>query len=523
MAAMKRAYQDKGPGISGDLDNGLLLVAEYADEVARAQARKAELQNAQNLFGLPMTPFPDLQWVSADLDKLKEVYGLYQEQRDFQDACGSTLWGELEIKQLQDGVEAIEKRCRKFPEDLKALSIFKDVQGVILVFKDSLPLIVSLKNDAMMARHWGKLMEVTGTTFEYNPKTLSLEAIFKMKLARFQEQIEEIVNEAVQEAKIANEIKKIDQYWSKVTLSMEAYIKDGKDRGFLLVPNEEIKLELEDTLLNLQTIAGSRFVGEYAGDVARWDKALNHINECLDVWMATQRKWQYLESIFVGAEDIRLQLPEEAKKFDAIDKQFIQIMKATEKERAIVAACTTDDRLETLSGLSDRLDRSQKSLTDYLDTKRNAFARFFFISADELLSILGNSDPQSIQVHMLKLFDNVKFLHFGRGGRSVVGQESSEKEKYPFVTPALIEGPVEVWMTAVEAEMKASLWKITKAAVYAYAHEPRTEWLKGQIGMAALVGSQIFWTYEVEDAFRQVKAGEQLPSPSLSLSLSPSP
>ncbi len=45
--------------------------------------------------------------------------------------------------------------------------------------------------------------------------------------------------------------------------------------------------------------------------------------------------------------------------------------------------------------------------------------------------------------------------------------------------------------------------------MYQYAKEPRTEWLKGQIGMTALVGSQIFWTYEVEDAFRAVKAGEK--------------
>lgn len=34
-----------------------------------------------------------------------------------------------------------------------------------------------------------------------------------------------------------------------------------------------------------------------------------------------QRKWMYLESIFIGG-DIRSQLPEETKKFNNIDEKF---------------------------------------------------------------------------------------------------------------------------------------------------------------------------------------------------------
>ena len=44
----------------------------------------------------------------------------------------------------------------------------------------------------------------------------------------------------------------------------------------------------------------------------------------LQVWMLVQRKWMYLESIFIGG-DIRSQLPEEAKKFDHIDKMFKKV------------------------------------------------------------------------------------------------------------------------------------------------------------------------------------------------------
>lgn len=61
-----------------------------------------------------------------------------------------------------------------------------------------------------------------------------------------------------------------------------------------------------------------------ANQVRGWERTLNRVNETLDMWYTVQRKWMYLESIFIGAEDIRLQLPEEAKKFDAIDKAFKQ-------------------------------------------------------------------------------------------------------------------------------------------------------------------------------------------------------
>lgn len=39
-----------------------------------------------------------------------------------------------------------------------------------------------------------------------------------------------------------------------------------------------------------------------------------------------QRKWLYLEGIFIGG-DIRTQLPEEARKFDDIDKAYRRVGK----------------------------------------------------------------------------------------------------------------------------------------------------------------------------------------------------
>ena len=64
-------------------------------------------------------------------------------------------------------------------------------------------------------------------------------------------------------------------------------------------------------------------------------------------------------------------------------------------------------------------------------------------------------------------------------------------------------------MTAVENEMHVTLRDITKEGVFIYASSSRTEWLTKVLGMVGLVGSQIWWTWEVEDTFRQVLSGNK--------------
>ncbi len=118
--------------------------------------------------------------------------------------------------------------------------------------------------------------------------------------------------------------------------------------------------------------------------------------------MVVQRKWMYLESIFIGG-DIRAQLPEEAKKFDNIDKLFKKIMSDTNKNPLVLDTCHAVNRLQDLESISIGLEKCQKSLNDYLDSKRNAFPRFFFISDEELLSILGSHECTCVQEHMIKV------------------------------------------------------------------------------------------------------------------------
>lgn len=56
--------------------------------------------------------------------------------------------------------------------------------------------------------------------------------------------------------------------------------------------------------------------------VTTWQRKLGVVDAVLSTWTDVQRKWQALESIFVGSADIRTQLPADSARFDTLNTNF---------------------------------------------------------------------------------------------------------------------------------------------------------------------------------------------------------
>ena len=179
-----------------------------------------------------------------------------------------------------------------------------------------------------------------------------------------------------------------------------------------------------------------------------------------------QNSWRYLETIFMKAADIKKNLPEETKKFEAVNKSFITLMAKTNKQANCLKIVKTlpFKTLDDLKANNKSIDEIQKSLDDYMTLKRKLFPRFYFLSNDELLDILANSSEiLVIQGHLKTCFDNLVRIEVV-DGETIKGMYSNEKEFVVFHKDVKARSPVEGWLENLQNQMRETLRRYMKEA-----------------------------------------------------------
>jgi len=324
------------------------------------------------------------------------------------------------------------------------------------------------------------------------------------------EKVEEISAFACGEAAILKTVADISVTWEETSFTVRPY-RDTKDR-FFITEIDDLITTLEDNQMTIQTSMGSKYVAEIRDEVEQWEKRLGYISDVIDEWLVFQKSWMYLENIF-NAEDIQKQLPSEAKQFMQVDKFWKDHMIRTKKNSLVTDVCQSEALLGKFQHNNKALDEIQKSLEDYLETKRSSFPRFYFLSNDELLEILSQTrNAQAVQPHLRKCFDNVVKVEFSKEKDSaeILGMWSAEKEYVAWSEPVFARGPVEHWLGNIEDEMRRTLYDEGKKALETYPEDGRyrDEWFFDSCAQAVLTIDLTQWTAGVTAAIQEIMKGK---------------
>ena len=184
-------------------------------------------------------------------------------------------------------------------------------------------------------------------------------------------------------------------------------------------------------------------------------------------------------------------------------------MEDAQKTPNVLQATNKKGLFDLLEDMQARLALCEKALQEYLELKRLAFPRFYFVSSADLLDILSNgNNPPLVAKQLAKLFQVMCDLKMTEGDeKEAIGMLSLDGEYVTFINPTRCEGRVEEWLMLILKQMEKTIREIMGASIKTYEDKPRSEWVFDYPAQVALVGTQVWWATEVNIAFARLEEG----------------
>nr|XP_003217173.1 PREDICTED: LOW QUALITY PROTEIN: dynein heavy chain 17, axonemal [Anolis carolinensis] len=457
------------------------------------------LSKSAGLFEVSVPDYKQLKACHKEVRLLKELWDMIVLVDESINDWKTTKWKEINVEQMDLDCKKFAKDVRTLDKEMRPWDAFVGLDNTVKNMITSLRAVSELQNPAIRDRHWKELMEATQVKFTMSDET-TLADLLQLNLHKFEDEVRSIVDKAVKESGMEKVLKALDSTWSTMQFEHEPHHRTGT----MMLKSDEVLVEtLEENQVQLQTLMTSKYLAHFLHEVSSWQQKLSTADSVISIWFEVQRTWSHLESIFIGSEDIRNQLPEDSKRFDSIDKEFKKVMADAVKTPNVIEATNKPGLYDKLEALQQSLALCEKALAEYLETKRLAFPRFYFVSSADLLDILSNgNDPVEVSRHLAKLFDSMAKLKFrldasGQPLKFGLGMYSKEDEYVDFDKECDLSGQVEIWLNRLLERMQSTLRKEISDAVVTYEEKPREQWLFDYPAQIALTCNQIWWTTEV--------------------------
>nr|XP_023509281.1 dynein heavy chain 9, axonemal isoform X3 [Equus caballus] len=478
-------------------------------EIQQMESTMASISESAGLFEVNVPDYKQLRQCRKEVCQLKELWDTIGMVTSSIHAWEATVWRDINVEAMDLECKRFARHIRNLDKEVRAWDAFTGLESTVLNTLTSLRAVSELQNPAIRERHWRQLMQATGVSFTMDEGT-TLAQLLQLQLHHFEDEVRGIVDKAVKEMGMEKVLKELQTTWASMEFQYEPHQRTNVP---LLRSDEDLIEVLEDNQVQLQNLMMSKYIAFFLEEVSGWQKKLSTADAVISIWFDVQRTWSHLESIFIGSEDIRAQLPQDSKRFEGIDLDFKELTYNAQKTPNVVEATNKPGLYEKLEDIQSRLYLCEKALAEYLDTKRLAFPRFYFLSSSDLLDILSNGTaPQQVQRHLSKLFDNMAKMQFQldtseKPTKISLGMYSKEEEYVAFSEPCDCSGQVEIWLNRVLAHMKATVRHEMTEGVTAYEEKPREQWLFDYPAQVALTCTQIWWTTEVGIAFARLEEG----------------
>ena len=453
---------DKNTNIN-ELMNGIKKVYEDWDKFDQEfSGIIEEMNNFELQIESDINPYKNMK---KEVEKTREKWNLLFEFNDNLDNLSKEEWIGIRHKAfglMQDFTmnwqDKIKKRDKNF--------IYFHINHQLENLKQSLPVYKYLIGDNFERDHWKSLFNMLKFDNKITKENLTFGNFIEKNdlLIKKQNSIKELYQRAQGEILIRNAMSELAAWFETAEFHFTENINQNTKRVTPLIKDwKELMSDISDKQALLVSVKTSEYFSRFEEQIAQYETKFAD----LDVWLTDlnliQRKWVYLEPIFS-----RGALPNEQSRFKKIDDEFRNIVITLNTNLRVTTIFTIIGIQNTLEMLIDQLEKCQKALNDYLEDKRNKFARLYFIGDDDLLEFLANcKDKGVIKNNLRKLYQGITALTISEDN-NVTEIISGINEKVILGKKVLIGDELEKWLNDLTNEMRRTLLNHLSKAINDY-------------------------------------------------------
>eukprot|EP00761_Pharyngomonas_kirbyi_P012437 gb/GECH01012464.1/.p1 GENE.gb/GECH01012464.1/~~gb/GECH01012464.1/.p1 ORF type:complete len:4713 (+),score=1227.40 gb/GECH01012464.1/:1-14139(+) len=504
-------WKDEKP-LDGNIkvDKALAILNNFESNLNDISSEIQRIHKAKEALDLDIREVDRLDPYIEELNDFKEVWNALRSVWDSIKNLRDAPFNSITHQMLRSRLDEILNSIKQLPASMRQFAAVEYAKRTVKGYLSVNLMIHDLRSDAMKDRHWKELMKRLGVRWTLSELTLG--QVWDADIKKNEGIFKEVIRTAMGEQALENFFEQITDYWSSFQLEMVDY----KHKCHLIRGWDDLFNKVGEHLNSLSAMRMSPFFKVFEDQCSAWEDKLNRIRVIFDIWVDVQRRWVYLEGVFMGNADIKHQLPRESQRFSTLDKEFVTLMRDVYKNRAILDVLSFKNLQKTLEKISNLLTNIQKALGEYLEKQRAAFPRFYFVGDEDLLEIIGQStDPRQVLKHLKKMFAGIGTLMMNEEASEVLGMASKEGEEIEFRNKISLSNSPKVneWLSSVEYEMRHTLASIlsnsidTLEALYkaeSFNQEEYLEWIQQTPAQLVVLTSQIVWTHLVDSVLKRL-------------------
>lgn len=142
-------------------------------------------------------------------------------------------------------------------------SFYMQAKHIIDEFKQNMPLVATLGNPGMKARHWEQISEIVGFPIKVSPE-LTLLKIIEFGLEDYLKRFESISESATKENNLEKVMNKMVGEWKGLSFIVNPYRDTGT---FILSTVDDIQVLLDDHIIKTQAMKSSPYIKPFEKEI----------------------------------------------------------------------------------------------------------------------------------------------------------------------------------------------------------------------------------------------------------------